>query len=213
LEVKYMRKEAIPIGFLTVPLAPLGLNEVAKWAGEQGFEYLEVAAWPEKTSRTDAWVASHLGDLKDFTQARADDINAAVRGAGLKGISSLAYYENMLAGKPDERQQYHQHLKRVIDAGEKLGVKLVGTFAGRMEGTTVDGSMQEYGRVFPGLVSYATDHGRKVMFENCPMEKWVKEAIESQKSLTPEQWRIVFIVTFSILFLAPCPPGSWAGLS
>jgi len=189
---------SIPIGFLTVPFASMTLAEVAKFGGENGFEYLEVAAWPSRTSRTEgeaAYVANHLGDLSDFTRARADDINAAVSRASMNGISSLAFYENMLTADPNERAFYHEHLKRVIDAAYLLGVHLVGTFPGRHQDMTVDESLKEYGRVFPELVAYASNQGVTLMFENCPMEGWIPGKRIGSIAYCPKMWSAILEIT------------------
>jgi sugar phosphate isomerase/epimerase len=193
-----IEKYPIGIGFLTVPLAPLSLEKVAKWGGENGFNFMELAAWPERTSRTGgeaAYVANHLGDVSDFTQARADDVIAVINGAGMKGISSLAFYENMLAADPDERAFYHTHLKRLISAAGMLGVNLVGTFPGRHSGMTVEESLAEYGRVFPDLAKFASDNGVRLMFENCPMEGWIPGKKIGNIACCPANWRKILEMT------------------
>ncbi|MBN2042167.1 MAG: TIM barrel protein, partial [Candidatus Aenigmarchaeota archaeon] len=168
-------KKVVPIGFLTVPLADHSLAEVAKFGGENEFEYLELAAWPEETSRGEgeaAYIANHLGDAKNFTQMMADDINSTILKFGMNGISSLAFYENMLTADPSQREYFHSHFKNLVLAAEKLGVKHIGIFPGRNQTKTVDESLIEYGKVFPDLLKHAMDHGREAMFENCPMEGW-----------------------------------------
>ena len=46
------------LGFLTACLPKLSLEEIADWAVEQGYEALEVAAWPDLGDRP--FVATHL---------------------------------------------------------------------------------------------------------------------------------------------------------
>ena len=187
----------IPIGFLTVPFADWDLEKVADFAQLQGFRALEVAAWPSVTSRTEgeaAYVANHLGDLTDFSQAKADEIREIVDGRGLK-ISSLAYYENMMAADEGARAFYHGHLKNVIDAARKMGVPLVGTFPGRNEKMTVIESIELYGKVFPELVAYAGDNGVRIMFEPCPMEALLKGLRIGSIAYCPANWRKIIEAT------------------
>jgi hypothetical protein len=58
-------------------------------------------------------------------------------------------------------------------------------------------------------------YGGKISFISPEIQakKLVGESVESPKSFIQKCRRIAFIVTFSILFSAPCPPGFWAGLS
>ena len=60
------------LGFLTVPFADWPLEQVARWAKDNGFEALEVACWPavEGEARRYAGV-THI-DV-DSVEERADD--------------------------------------------------------------------------------------------------------------------------------------------
>lgn len=79
-------------------------------------------------------------------------------------ISILGYYCNSL--------QYDEHkalLEKCIDIAPKMGIGLVGTFAGALEGKSVDESMPRFKEVFGELTKRAEDKGVKICIENCPM--------------------------------------------
>ena len=53
------------LGFLTACLPRLSLAEIADWAVQEGYEALEVAAWPDLGERP--FIATHLDVTKTDT--------------------------------------------------------------------------------------------------------------------------------------------------
>lgn len=175
------------IGFFTACLPHVPLENLAPWVAEQGFETLELAAWPDDGRRN--YQARHVG-AEAFTRDDAARVRDLMAEHGLS-ISALAYYDNNL--HPDRRQRahFHEHLRRVIDAAELLGVELVGTFVGGrpvLPGT----NMREIGEVFREMVRYAEDHGVRLMIENCPMENWARFGLPGNYAYSPELWDRLF---------------------
>jgi len=84
------------LGFLTACLPDRPLDRIAPWAAENGFEALEVAAWPRLGNRP--FTASHI-DVENFD---ADKVRALFDRHGL-ALTSLAFYDNNLHPDPDER--------------------------------------------------------------------------------------------------------------
>ena len=111
------------IGFLTACLPKVGLEELARWAGGQGFTALELAAWPVSSDRD--YQARQI-DAAKFTKGDANRIRDLLAEHGL-AVSAMAYYDNNLDPDPAVRKHHHDHLKKVIRAAELLGVGLVGT--------------------------------------------------------------------------------------
>lgn len=176
------------LGFLTVSLGPLSLEEKARWAAAQGFQALELACWPRRNDRD--YSAADL-DVADFPQAEADRVRALLDGLGL-AISSLAYYDNNLDRDPDRRASVNAHVRKTIDAAQKLGVERVGTFVGRNIDKSVADNFDEFEAVFSGLVAYAGERGVKLMIENCPMVGWQRANEPGTISFTPELWTEMF---------------------
>jgi sugar phosphate isomerase/epimerase len=174
------------LGLLTAAFPDKPLDQLAGWAAGNGFQMLEIACWPQsKASRRYAGV-THI-DVTELTPAR--DILDLMDRHGLQ-ISSLAYYPNPLHPDLEHRATVIDHLKRVIEAAEMLKVPIVGTFVGRDQHRTVEDNFGEFEKVWPPIVSFASDHGVKIAIENCPMifsnDEWPGG---NNLATTPAIWR------------------------
>lgn len=176
------------LGMLTACLPGDSLDDIAVYAANAGYQALEVAAWPSTGGRD--FEAAHL-NLHDFSRGAAENVLGTVADHGLE-ISALAYYENNLHPDPDRRKQIRDHLEKVIDAAELLGVPYVGTFIGRDWTRPVSENLTEGERIFPELVSYASDHGVRLIIENCVMEGWHPDGYPGNLAYSPELWEWMF---------------------
>jgi len=179
----------VKLGFLTAAFPTLTLEEVARWARESGFEALEIACWPSSGSEQRRYAGvSHI-DVENLDARRVHDI---LRSHNLE-ISSLAYYPNNLDPDTATREAANAHLRRVIEAAEKLEVEVVGTFVGRDQHRSIEESLEDFKKVWPPIVSHAREHNVKVAIENCPMifslDEW-----PGGKNLaySPAVWRRMF---------------------
>jgi len=173
------------IGFLSQSLGALSFDEVAAWASENGFESLECGAWPQTKPR-----GSNL-NVDGMTKSKANEISGMMTDLGLE-ISALGYYDNMLHADAAQRSANTKHLKKVIDAAEKLGVGLVGCFAGRNQNKKMDENIPEVKKVFTPLCKYAAGRGVRLMFENCPMPGWQFEGLVGNIAINPDMWCKIF---------------------
>jgi sugar phosphate isomerase/epimerase len=174
----------VKLGLLTACLPGEPLERIAAWAGDHGYRALEVAAWPDRPGRD--WEATHL-DLTSFDEAEAARVRALMDRHGLE-ISAVAYYENNLHEESAVREATHDHLRRCIDAAQRLGVGLVGTFVGRDVSRTVADNLRLAEEVLPPLVEYAADRGVRLVVENCPMEGWHPDGYPANLAYSPELW-------------------------
>ena len=112
-----------------------------------------------------------------------------IAGKGLS-ISGLGYYPNPLHPDPAHRETVIGHLRHVITAAEKMDVPYVNTFMGADSAKTQDQNWDEALRVWPDIVAFAGDHGRKITIENCPMlfsdDEWPGG---NNLATTPRMWR------------------------
>jgi sugar phosphate isomerase/epimerase len=97
-----------------------------------------------------------------------DAVHEIVDRHGL-AISALAYYPNNLHPDDAHRQEVNGHLRKVIDAAQRLGVGIVGTFAGNDKDRPLPENLERFRQIWPPLVDYAGERGVKVAIENCPM--------------------------------------------
>src|SRR6187397_161433 len=108
----FRRRSAVQLGFVTAILPELSLEEVAQFAGETGFDCVEVMCWPPgKAERRYAGV-THL-DVTAFDEAAAAKTRKLCESAGV-AISGLGYYPNPLCADEAESNVYARHLETVI---------------------------------------------------------------------------------------------------
>lgn len=176
------------LGFLTVCLPKIDLNDLVKWSADNGFKALEIGCWPQKSDRD---FKSSSIDVAALTKEKAKDIRKTFDKHGLK-ISSLAYYDNNLHPEPKQREHIHAHLHKVIDAAELLGIDLVGTFIGRDPNLNKDECFKEAQKVFKEHLAYAKKKKIKIMIENCPMEGWQRPELAGNIMYSPETWDKMF---------------------
>jgi sugar phosphate isomerase/epimerase len=177
------------LGFLTAPFPDTPLMEVADWAAEAGFEVLEIACWPASGGETRRYAGTSHIDVADLSASRATEIVGELAAKGLS-ISGLGYYPNPLHPDAAHRTQVISHLRKVITAAEKMGVPLVNTFMGGDAAKNQDQNWAAALEVWPDIVAFAQDHGRKITLENCPMlfsyDEWPGG---HNIATTPRMWR------------------------
>ncbi len=176
------------LGFLTACLPGLSLEELAGWAATNGFEALEVAAWPDLGERP--FTATHI-QVAGLDQAEADRIRALFQGHRLT-LSSLAFYDNNLHPDPAQRRAINDHVAACIDAAARLGCPTVGTFVGRDPTRTVADNLTAAEQVFKPLVDRAGEAGVKLVIENCVMEGWHPDGYPGNLAYSPELWEWLF---------------------
>ncbi|CAN5812374.1 sugar phosphate isomerase/epimerase [soil metagenome] len=155
------------LGLLTAPFPETPLMDVADWAAESGFEVLEIACWPRTSGATRKYAGTSHIDVAGLSAQQAQEIRAQVEEKGLE-ISGLGFYPNPLHPDPEKRAAAIDHLKQVIVATGLMGLPVTNTFCGGDASKHVDANWEEALRVWPDIVRFATDHGVKITFENCP---------------------------------------------
>ena len=182
------------LGIFTAAFPGKSLEEVASWAASNGFETLEIACWPlEKATRRYAGITTI--DVVDFNRAKAKEVHAILDNYGLS-ISSLGYYPNPLHPDPEHREVVIGHLKQVIRAAELLEVEVVGTFIGKDKHKTVPENLEDYAKIWPPIVKFASEHQVKIAIENCPMifsyDEWPGgNNLASTPAIWKQMWEII----------------------
>jgi len=175
----------VKLGFLTSCLPGRPLEEIAAWAAANGYQALELAAWP----------ADHVGPThlvaERFDEAERERVLGALDGHGLE-LSALGFYDNPLAPDPREREAFVTHLRACIDASAALGCPPVGTFIGRNPARSVAEDLQDAEEILRPLVDYAGERGVRLMIENCPMTGWHLLGYPGNLGYSPELWEWMF---------------------
>jgi sugar phosphate isomerase/epimerase len=184
------------LGFLTACMPERSLEEIAAWAGEHGYEALELAAWPRIGDRP--FTASHVAADR-FDAAEADRVRRALDDHGLE-LSALAYYDNNLEPDQGQREAILAHVRACIDVAAELDCPAVGTFIGRDPARSVADNLREAEKVFPPLVDHAGERDVKLMIENCVMEGWHPDGYPGNLAYSPELWEWLFELGLYINF-------------
>ena len=177
------------LGLLTAPFPNTSLDEVADWTAANGFESIEIACWPPAGGEARRYAGTSHIDVANLSKAEADEIVGKMRHRGLV-ISGLGYYPNPLHPDPAHRDAVIGHLRAVITAAEVMNVPYVNTFMGADAAKTQDQNWADALRIWPDIVSFAQDHGRRITLENCPMlfsyDEWPGG---HNIATTPRMWR------------------------
>ena len=179
------------LGFVSAIVPELSLEQVLAFARDEGFACIEAMCWPVgKAERKFAGV-THV-DVTGFTQVKADEVNALCARYGVS-LTALGYYPNPLDPDPAVARHCVEHLKKVIVAAERLGLKNVNTFVGRDWTKSVDDNWPRFLKTWKPLIKFSEDHGIKMGIENCPMS-FTKDEWPGGKNLmtTPVIWRRAF---------------------
>jgi sugar phosphate isomerase/epimerase len=180
------------MGLLTAPFAATPLEEVADWSAAEGFEMLEVCAWPTGGGATRRYGGVTHIDVEDLSEARASEIVEDLAKRGVS-ISGLGYYPNPLHPDPEHAGTVRAHIKKVITAAAMLDVPVVNTFIGADASKTQADNWADAKKVWPELVDHAADHGVRIAIENCPMifshDEWPSG---HNLAHTPSVWRTMF---------------------
>jgi sugar phosphate isomerase/epimerase len=155
----------VKLGLLTAAFPDLTLEQVAEWAAGEGFQALEIACWPAGGGERRRYAGvTHI----DVENLDPDAVHETIDRHSL-AISSLAYYPNNLHPDDAQREEVNGHLRKVIDAAQRLGVGIVGTFVGNDKDRPLPENLQRFREIWPPLVDYADERGVKIAIENCPM--------------------------------------------
>jgi sugar phosphate isomerase/epimerase len=156
------------LGLLTAPFPDTSLDEVVAWTAANGFESVEIACWPRSTGPTRRYAGTSHIDVAGLSTQAGRDLAAEIRGSGLH-ISGLGFYPNPLHPDPAHREAVISHLRDVITAAEAMDVPLVNTFMGGDAALSQDDNWERALDIWPDIVAFARDHGRRITIENCPM--------------------------------------------
>ena len=181
----------IKLGFVSAILADQTFEKVISFAAQTGYSCVEIMCWPVgKAERRYAGV-THI-DVADLSKKKIDEIHNTLEQKGVT-ISGLGYYPNPLEADKKIAGRYVAHIKKVIDAAQRLGLENVNTFIGRDHRSSIEDNFKRFKKLWPGIVKYAEKRGVKIGIENCPMfftdDEW-----PGGKNLasSPAIWRRMF---------------------
>lgn len=179
------------LGFVSAILPEQSVEQVLAFAGSEGFQCVELMCWPVgKAERKFAGV-THV-DVTDPKNIPVDEILGQAAHQDVE-ISGLGYYPNPLDPDTEVSRRAVEHLKKVILAAEKLGLKQVNSFVGRDWTRSVDENWPRFLKTWKPLIRLAEDHGVRIGIENCPMSFTADEWPGGKNlAISPAIWRRMF---------------------
>lgn len=181
----------LSLGFVTAILPDLSLEQVLKYAADEGFKCVEVMCWPVgKAERRYAGV-THI-DVSSLNETKAGEINELCDAHGV-AISGLGYYPNPLVKDEAEATTYIEHIKKVISGARMLGLENMNTFVGREHTLSIPDNWKLFDERWPEIVKHAESCNVKLGIENCPMS-FTQDEWPGGKNLaiSPAIWREMF---------------------
>ena len=185
------------LGFLTACMPERPLEDIAAWAGANGYEALELAAWPWLGDRP--FTASHVA-ADAFDDAEAERVRAALDEQRARRCRRSPTTTTTSIPIPPSARRPTSTCARASTRRPRSAACPVGTFIGRDPGRSVADNLREAERVFPPLVDYAGERGVKLMIENCVMEGWHPDGYPGNLAYSPELWEWMFALGLYLNF-------------
>lgn len=155
------------LGFVSAIVPELNFEQVVKLAGSIGYQTVELMCWPpSKADRRYAGV-THVNVL-ELNDTQVSSIQKTLSENSVT-ISGLGYYPNCLSANQEEANQCCEHLKHVIAAAPRLGIRQVNTFIGRDHTKSVEENWPRMLKTWRPIIDLAEKHGVRIGIENCPM--------------------------------------------
>lgn len=179
------------LGFVSAILAELSYEEVMDYAAENGFSCVEIMCWPVGRAERRYAGVTHI-DVSRLDDTKAAYIHEFNKRKKVE-ISGLGYYPNPLDPDPEKREVYIGHIRNIITAANKLGLKNVNTFIGRDKNKSVEDNLKMFKEVWTPIIRMAEENGVKIGIENCPMYFTMDEWPGGLNlATTPSIWRRMF---------------------
>ena len=132
-----------------------------------------------------ASINNHMDMYGIKMEEQAPKLLKLLEGTGVE-ITTFGYYCNAL-----QNEDHKKTLEYAIDNAHLYGATTVSTFAGALEGQSVDASMKKFGEVFRELAKRAEDKGVRIAIENCPMGgTW--DRLTCNLAMNPRAWEMMF---------------------
>lgn len=181
----------LSVGFVSAILPDLSFEEVIRFAAEADYDCVELCCWPAgKAERRYAGV-THL-DVDDLSEDRLVEVKTFLSEQKVC-LSGLGYYPNPLDADAEKAAYYQAHIRKVIVAAAKLGLKNVNTFIGRNQALNEEENLKLFASAWPPIVKFAAEHGISIGIENCPMyftqDEWPKG---QNLAYSPAIWRRMY---------------------
>jgi sugar phosphate isomerase/epimerase len=179
----------VRLGLCTSCFRDVSLPEILRWAGEAGFETVEIECPPVRSAST--WYQQAALNVAGLDGPGRDAFVTALDQARLKA-AALAWYANPLEADPGKRETLLGHYKRLVETAATLGVEVVCLLVGRDPSLSLGECIAEFARRMRPIIDQAESSGVRLAIENAPMAGWQFEDMPGNAAFSPELWEKLF---------------------
>jgi sugar phosphate isomerase/epimerase len=179
----------VRLGLCISCFGDVGLPEVIRWAGQAGFETVEIPCPPSRNGT--GWFQGSNLNVAGLSGPNRDAFMAALDDAGLKA-AALSWSTNLLDRDERRREAAWDHLARVIETAATLGIEVVSCMVGRDPSADLGGCIAEFARRARPLLGRAEDGGVRLAVENDPACGLELEDLPGNAAFSPELWEKLF---------------------
>jgi sugar phosphate isomerase/epimerase len=199
------------LGFCTACFREVSLPEVLRWAGESGFDAVEIAAPPIRGSAS--WFHESSLNVGGLDGPGRDAFLSALEKSRLKA-AALAWYANILESDAGKRDAILAHLTRVVETAGALGIETVAIRVGRDPTMPLGDCLAEFARRIRPVLDQAEKSGVRLAVENSPEVGAQFEDMPGNAAFAPELWEKLFTHVRSPLLGLALDPGplAWIGV-
>jgi len=123
-------------------------------------------------------------------RARAAEVREAYAAAGIEVSSVGGMYRNIL--DPAQTAELEKLFRGTVELASFLGVGVVGCFAGRVMNEPLENSLPAFKKIWSVQAKFASNHGVRIAFENCPQGPFHQPEGGTNFMSTPEMWERAF---------------------
>jgi len=203
----------VRVGVASSCFREVSLPEVLRWAGESGFQTVEIEAPPMSVRAGGSWFQQSSLNVSALDGPARDALVSTLDKAGL-AAAALAWRGHLLEADAERAKAAATHLGRVVEAAATLGVSLVTIYVGRLPGATLGDSIAEFARRIAPVLEQAAASQVRLAVSTSPMVGWQAEDLPGNAAFCPELWEKIFThVRSDALGLALSPADlAWTGI-
>jgi sugar phosphate isomerase/epimerase len=179
----------VRLGLCTSCLQEISLPEALRWAGEAGFETVEIQCPPVRGGSS--WYQQTALNLAGLDGPGRDAFLTALDKAHLRP-SALAWYANPLEPDAAKRDTILSHYRLLVETAATLGIEVVCLLVGRDPSMPLGDCIAEFARRLGPIIEQAEAAGVRLAIENSPMVGWQFEDLPGNAAFSPELWEKLF---------------------
>jgi sugar phosphate isomerase/epimerase len=203
----------VQLGVCTSCFRDVSLPEVLRWAGESGFQAVEMECPPLAPRAASIWYQHSALNVAALDGPARDALVSALDKVGLRA-AALAWRGHLLERDPERRKVAAEHLRRMVETAATLGIETVCIFIGRDPAQTLGDSIAEFARRIEPALQQAEASGVRLAVSTSPEVGWQVEDMPGNAAFSPELWEKLFThLRSQAIGLALSPADlAWAGI-